>query len=90
MITEWLIDVFLALGEWFASLLPDLDWANGMVVDASNVVTSLMVAAAQISAWFPWGVLVATATVVLGLYVLLFALKFARWVWGIGPWSGGS
>lgn len=90
MITEWLIDLFVGIGEWFASLLPDMDWANGMVVDASNAVGSVMVAAAQISAWFPWGVLTATASVVLGIYVALFALKFIRFVWGLTPFSGGS
>ena len=90
MITEWFIDLLVGFAEWFLTLLPDMDWADGMVVDASNAMSSVMVAAASISAWFPWGVLFATANIVLGCYVALFALKFARWLWGLTPFSGGS
>lgn len=90
MITDWLLDLFAGLGEWFMGLLPDLSWADGMVVNASNVVTSLMVAAASIGAWFPWAVLTSTAVVVLGLYFLLFGLRVIRWLWGLTPFSGGS
>lgn len=90
MITDWIMDLFAGLGEWFISLMPDLNWANGMVVSASNVITSLMIGAASIGAWFPWDVLVSTAIVVLGVYFALFGLKVVRWLWGLTPLSGGS
>lgn len=90
MIVEFFIALGAGITEWFLSMLPDNDWDDGMVVTASNALSSVFSAAGGISNWMPWTVLSATFVFVMGAYVALFMAKVTRWLWGLTPFSGGS
>jgi len=89
MITEAIINVFVALAEWFIGLFGDDDppsWIEG----AAGAVTDVLGYAAGLGAWFPFVVLGAVAGFLIGLWIVLWSIKGGRWVWGLTPLSGGS
>lgn len=90
MISEFFIEVWVSVCAFFLAMLPDADWDDGMVVTASNSLSSVLTAAGQLANWFPWTVLSATLVFVIGAFVALFMAKVTRWLWGLTPLSGGS
>lgn len=90
MIVEWFIQLGTGFVSFFVGLLPDSDWSDGFVVSATNAVSSLMVAAGQISAWFPFPEVTVALVALVAWYVALLGVKIIRWLWGLTPFSGGS
>lgn len=89
MITEWLIDMALAVVDWFVSLFGDAtvpDWLTGV----SGWISDLLQNAAGLGAWIPFVLLATVAGSVFGTWLVLWIVKAIRWIWGLTPLSGGS
>lgn len=89
MISEWFLDLFAGIVEWFASLFGDGDvwpWLTGM----SDFISDLLENAAGLGAWFPFVLFGLVAGTYFTLWFLFWGLKFLRWLWGLTPFSGGS
>tara|TARA_R110002124_G_scaffold225554_1_gene390888 strand:+ start:4760 stop:5029 length:270 start_codon:yes stop_codon:yes gene_type:complete len=89
MITEWLLDLFLSLMEWFASQLPTDD-PPAFLSDVAGFVDEIAGMAAGLGAWVPWSYLGVVASSILILWLVLVSVKGLRWLWGLTPFSGGS
>jgi hypothetical protein len=90
VITEWFLSLMATIGAWFMDLLPDADWSDGMVLTATNALSSVVVGMAALGAWFPWAVFTVCTTFVLSSYFVLFTLKIARQIWAYVPFVGGT
>lgn len=90
MISEWFIGLAQGIAAWFLGLLPDVSAADGMIVTASNALSSVMYGAGALSAWMPWWMLGITFTGVLGIYVAGIALKVVLKLWSFAPLVGGT
>lgn len=89
MIPEWFIDLFTGVATWALSLLPKWD-DNGIIVTASNWVTTLIAGAAGLGVWFPWGVLAVCMGLTSSWYGVIFLIKGVRWLVGWIPTMGGG
>jgi hypothetical protein len=90
VISEWFIAIGSAIATWFISLLPDNDWSDGMVLTATNALSSVFTGMAALGAWFPWPLFTVCALFVLSSYFVLFSLKIARQIWAYVPFVGGT
>lgn len=89
MITEFLIGLASLVGETLLGWIPDLGGAETLVVDASNVLGPILAGGASLGAWMPWGVLVATIGVVMGVYFTCLIFKVLLRLAGHLPQIGG-
>jgi hypothetical protein len=90
VIIEWLIQLGTAFGEWVLGQTPDTSSAANLVFQADNAMRPVFSAAAGLGAWIPWFHIGATIAVVLGFYLLMFALKVLRQLVTHIPLFGGT
>jgi hypothetical protein len=89
MITEWFLDWFLALQEWFLGFL-GTDDPPAWIGDVAAVLADVIERASGLGAWFPFALLGTVAVFLLTLWGVLWSVKGVRWVYGLTPFSGGS
>lgn len=89
MIVEWFLDIMAGIQTWFLSLFGTAappEWING----AADTLTDVINRASGLGAWFPFPLMGAVAVFLLGLWLVLWSIKGARWLYGLTPISGGS
>lgn len=89
VIVEWLGSLWVGLVGWFTSLF-GTDPVPGWMLDAGDMIQSLITGASGLGVWVPWVLAITVATFVGGLWLVAVAIKFIRWVLGWIPTMGGS
>jgi hypothetical protein len=90
MIVEFFLGVAAGIVQWFLTLLPDMTAAGGVIVTASNSLSSVLAGAGALSAWMPFEVLAITFGVVMTLYVGGVVLKIFLRLFSYVPFFGGA
>lgn len=89
MITEWIINLGIALADWFVSLLGTDDppeWLNTLATWLGGLVAS----ASGLGVWIPWALGFGVSGIVLALWLSGFLIKGVRWLVGLIPTMGGG
>lgn len=89
MIVEWFLGLFISIQEWFLSLFGEEgppDW----IADAADFMAELLLSVSGLGGWVPFVLLGVVAAALSSTWLVLFGIKFVRWLWGLTPFSGGS
>lgn len=89
MITESFLDLWYGFCGWVLDLFPD-DPPPPWVSDVAGFVTDLLEGAAGLGAWFPFAFFGIVAGTVVTLWIVFWAIKGLRWVYGLTPFAGGT
>lgn len=82
MITEGLLTVIFGIVSGFFSLLPDVTWS--VETSAFSYFMSILKIAGYM---FPWGTVVAIATLIFSLSIFRIVIAFIRAVWDLLPFA---
>lgn len=91
MITEWLIDIGVAIAVWFVGLVPAEAVAVPQAVhDFDGMVNGFVSGFGNLGVWVPWPLVILCAGLSVGIWAALLLVKGTAWVWGQIPVIGGS
>lgn len=89
MITESFLDIWFGFCSWVIDMFPTdppPDFLTGM----GGFITDLFNGAAGLGAWFPFDFFGFVAFTVVTLWLVFWAIKGLRWVYGLTPFAGGT
>jgi hypothetical protein len=90
VITDFFQNLALSFLDWLISLMPVFSDASGVVVTASNFLSTLVVAGASLGVWIPWQTVGICAGLVSSAYVTFLTFKAARALLAHVPFVGGA
>lgn len=91
MITEWFIDLGVAIAQWFVGLVPaDQVAVPPAFASFDSTVNGFIAPFASMGVWVPWTVVITCAGLALAVWAALWLVKAIAWVWGQIPVIGGA
>ena len=82
MISEFFLNIVFGIVSGFFALLPDFSWS--VETSAFSYFMSILKVAGYM---FPWGTVVAIASLIVGLSIFRVAISFIRTVWDLLPFA---
>jgi hypothetical protein len=90
LIPDFFLGLAFGFTEWILSFFPQMTEAEGMIVTASNGLTSIILGASSLGIWVPWGTIAACLGITTGAYIAMFILKIIRVLAAHIPLIGGK
>lgn len=91
MITEWLISIGIATGEWFLGLAPaSAVPVPPQVSQLAGQVNGFLASFGGLGVWVPWPWLVTCVSIAISVWAIALLVKGVAWLWGQIPVVGGS
>lgn len=89
MITEWVVNIGIAIAEWWVSLIPDWD-VPAELISLDDTVNGFFDQWSGLGVWAPWALLGICAGIAIGTWVLGVTVKAIRAIASYIPFFGGA
>jgi hypothetical protein len=90
VISEWFINLFTGLLQWFATDVLGTWTPPPELTDAADAATTALALFSSVGVWIPWPVLAFCVTSVLAVWGSVVLVKLALKLWAFAPFVGGS
>ncbi|MDI1338133.1 MAG: hypothetical protein PSU94_18280 [Lacunisphaera sp.] len=89
MILEWLLGIGVTIGDWFASLFPDVE-VPPFLTGLDSMLNDLFAQLGGVSVWADWGFIFVVVGVVVVVWGIAFTIKIVRAIASYLPFIGGA
>jgi len=90
VIVEWIMGLGSGISGWIASLFPTDFEVPPFLANLDTMINDLLEGLTGIGAWVDWVFIIATVSVVIGVWLLAFGVKIIRAIVAHAPFVGGA